>query len=402
MKNIFILLSLFIVNEQCLTASLNEFISLSRMVHRLEEYAPLKTATKWDNVGLLVEPSGNFLVKRILVTNDLTSPVLDEAIAKQVDMIISYHPPITKYPPYTDLKPVSRLTQDTWKQQSLIKCIENRIAVYSPHTTWDSIDGGINDWILSVFNTSRVTSIKNTYDEVTSTGFTKSIKLLTSTRYTGDLEDILLGKNTKIQFNSHDLKLIVIKPIESIDRVNTELEFLANDNGVLSLIDLIKKIYTKDLELAQSIIDTLRVYNLQKPLMKNVGLGRIGFLESNMKISEIIHRMKKLLKQETFRLALANGKTIDDKVGVLAVGAGGGFGLLNNTIGDFVISGELTHHEILHETHRGTSILLTDHSNTERGFIHVFKKQFLELLDKNNEKVDILISEADRDPIEYV
>lgn len=129
------------------------FLSLNRFVQRLEEYAPLKTATEWDNVGLLVEPSGNFLIKRILVTNDLTGPVLDEAILRKVDLIISYHPPIVKtQPPNERLHPITRLTQSNWREVALIKCIENRIAVYSPHTTWDSIDGGINDWILSVFS----------------------------------------------------------------------------------------------------------------------------------------------------------------------------------------------------------------------------------------------------------
>jgi putative NIF3 family GTP cyclohydrolase 1 type 2 len=129
-----------------------EFPTLTKLVLRLKEFAPLETATEWDNVGLLIEPSGPILVKKMLVTNDLTIPVLNEAIEKKVDLIVSYHPPITKSPPFTNLKPLIRLTHDTWKQTAVLKCIENRIAVYSPHTTWDSIDGGINDWILSVFS----------------------------------------------------------------------------------------------------------------------------------------------------------------------------------------------------------------------------------------------------------
>ena len=58
-------------------------------------------------------------------------------------MIISYHPPI--------FQAFKRLTQADWKHRFIIKCIENRIAVYSPHTSWDSIEGGINDWILDAF-----------------------------------------------------------------------------------------------------------------------------------------------------------------------------------------------------------------------------------------------------------
>ena len=101
---------------------------------------------------MLVEPSGELKVNKILLTNDLTEPVLDEAIKEHANMIITYHPAI--------FSPLKRLTQSEWKQRSIVKCIENRIAVYSPHTTWDAIEGGINDWILSAFGlTSLLYSI---------------------------------------------------------------------------------------------------------------------------------------------------------------------------------------------------------------------------------------------------
>jgi dinuclear metal center YbgI/SA1388 family protein len=118
-------------------------MDLKQVVKRLEEYAPLNIACDWDNVGLLVEPSGELRIERVLVTNDLTEPVLNEAIEKRIQMIISYHPFI--------FNPLKRLTQADWKQRLILRCIEKRIAVYSPHTTWDSIDGGINDWILKAF-----------------------------------------------------------------------------------------------------------------------------------------------------------------------------------------------------------------------------------------------------------
>ncbi len=46
--------------------------------------------------------------------------------------------------------------------------------------------------------------------------------------------------------------------------------------------------------------------------MKNVGLGRIGYLREPIAIKEIISIMKKLLNQNNFRLALANGKTLSN------------------------------------------------------------------------------------------
>jgi putative NIF3 family GTP cyclohydrolase 1 type 2 len=118
-------------------------MNLLTVVKRLEEYATKKLACDWDNVGLLVEPSKDMNIERILLTNDLTEPVLNEAIQKKVNMIISYHPPI--------FTPFKRLSQSDWKQRLIIKCIEQEIAVFSPHTSWDSIEGGINDYLLKPF-----------------------------------------------------------------------------------------------------------------------------------------------------------------------------------------------------------------------------------------------------------
>ena len=75
------------------------------------------------------------------MTNDLTEVVLKEAVDLQADMIISYHPPI-----FAGLK---RLTSNTWKERIIVKLLEEKIALYSPHTAWDSCPNGVNDWLAS-------------------------------------------------------------------------------------------------------------------------------------------------------------------------------------------------------------------------------------------------------------
>ena len=85
---------------------------------------------------------------------------------------------------------------------------------------------------------------------------------------------------------------------------------------------------------------------------------------------------------------------------IIAVGAGCCTDLLNNVNADFIITGEFLHHEILHETSRGVSLIVSDHSNTERGYLEFFKKKFDQIL--TNDKVELIISEADRDPLVYL
>ena len=119
-------------------------LELKTVIKKLNKLAPTTLASSWDNVGLLVEPSPPHDVSSMLLTNDLTEPVIKEAIEKKVDMILSYHPPI--------FRPFQRLTQKTWKERVIIKCIEHRIAVYSPHTSYDAVLGGVNDWLIKPFS----------------------------------------------------------------------------------------------------------------------------------------------------------------------------------------------------------------------------------------------------------
>lgn len=115
-------------------------MDLKTVLAVLEQLAPLSLAESWDNVGLLVEPGKRRLIKTILLTNDLTADVMDEAEATACDLIIAYHPPL--------FRPFKRLVQKDWKQQLAIRAIESGIAVFSPHTSWDSVNGGLNDWLI--------------------------------------------------------------------------------------------------------------------------------------------------------------------------------------------------------------------------------------------------------------
>ena len=92
----------------------------------------------------------------------------------------------------------------------------------------------------------------------------------------------------------------------------------------------------------------------------------------------------------------------DDYVSTIAVGAGCCSEILNNVKADMIITGEFSHHELLHENSRGVSVIVTDHSNTERGYIQVFRERFLNLLKKNDESVEMIVSKIDRDPLQYV
>ena len=132
-------------------------MELHAVVAALEAIAPTKAAESWDNVGLLLEPTHHkrpHIIKRVLITNDLTEPVLDEACEKfggRAGMIVSYHPPI--------FKPFKSLTQRNAKERIIVRALEEGVAVYSPHTALDNMEGGINDWLLAAVGEGEVVSL---------------------------------------------------------------------------------------------------------------------------------------------------------------------------------------------------------------------------------------------------
>ncbi len=101
----------------------------------LEELAPLEYAEDFDNVGLLV---GNYNsdVSGVLVTLDTLEETVDEAIAKNCNLIISFHPII-----FGGLK---KLNGNSYVERVVLKAIKNDIAIYATHTALDNSKNGVS------------------------------------------------------------------------------------------------------------------------------------------------------------------------------------------------------------------------------------------------------------------
>ena len=105
------------------------------IIQALEELAPTAYAEGFDNVGLLV---GNKQTKvtGVLVTLDTLETVVDEAIAHNCNMIVSFHPII--------FKGLKSLTGKNYVERTVLKAIKNDIAIFSIHTALDNSFKGVN------------------------------------------------------------------------------------------------------------------------------------------------------------------------------------------------------------------------------------------------------------------
>jgi dinuclear metal center YbgI/SA1388 family protein len=109
--------------------------AVSDVVEFLNEFAPPALAEPWDNVGLLVGRA-DASVSRVMTCLTVTPESAAEAIAERAELIVSHHPLL--------FRPINRLTSETTQGRLLLDLIGAKIAVYSPHTAFDSAAEGIN------------------------------------------------------------------------------------------------------------------------------------------------------------------------------------------------------------------------------------------------------------------
>lgn len=121
-------------------------MTVAQIAAGLEELAPLPFAEDFDNVGLLVgDPEME--VTGVLVTLDTLEAVLEEAVAKKCNLVVSFHPIL--------FKGLKRITGATYVERVVARAIGQRIAIYSMHTALDNVREGVNRKLCQVLGLER-------------------------------------------------------------------------------------------------------------------------------------------------------------------------------------------------------------------------------------------------------
>ena len=117
----------------------------------MQAFAPPQLAEGWDNTGLLVgreeDDAGS-----VLTCLSLTPDVAQEAVAEGVQLIITHHPVL--------FRPVQRIAGDTTEGAMLLDLIRAGVAVYSPHTSYDSAGEGINQQWAEAFGLASICPLR--------------------------------------------------------------------------------------------------------------------------------------------------------------------------------------------------------------------------------------------------
>lgn len=111
-------------------------MKIREIIGALEEFAPLALQDSYDNAGLQIGLAKDADATGALLCLDVTEEVVDEAVARGCNLIISHHPLL--------FRPLKSITDDDYVGRTVMSAVKHDVAIYSAHTNLDSASDGVN------------------------------------------------------------------------------------------------------------------------------------------------------------------------------------------------------------------------------------------------------------------
>lgn len=357
----------------------------------LERLAPAALAADWDNVGLLLgDPAAQ--VERLMACLTLTPEVVAEAVAEQVQLIVTHHPIL--------FRPVQRLTSATHDGQLLLPLLRAGIAVHSPHTAWDNAKGGINDLLASRLSLTEVKPLRPAGD------FRQSklvvfvpdadLERVADAMFTAGAGNIgeysqcsfrLTGTGTF--FGSAATNPTLGQKGRREQVAEYRLETICPDAAIDRVVAAMRAVHSYE----EPAFD---VYPL-RPAASGPGLGRVGRLAGSTSLAHLARVVRQALKADSIQMVGDGNRPVQTVA--LACGAAGDFlGDAAAAAADVFVTGEMRFHECLAAQRQKVALLLPGHYATERPGIELLA----DLLQKQWPDTAVWPSKRERDPLSCI
>ena len=354
----------------------------------LDNYAPLKYAEDFDNVGLL---TGDLKEKvtGILICLDSTKEVVQEAIDLDYNLVISFHPII-----FNGLK---KLDPGNYVNDSIILAIKNNISIFAIHTALDNSKVGVNMKLCEVLGISDCKILipkKNTIKKLTTYIPKENARSLKKILF--DVGAGSIGKYDNCSFSvdgtgsfkgnekSNPTVGQKLKYVEQ-DEVCINITYLSHfEERVLSSL---REVHPYE-EIAYEII-TLENIN------ENIGMGMFGVFKRSVSEKELFDLIKKKLGTKF----LKHSKLLNKPIKKIAVLGGSGSFAIHNAISkkvDAFLTADLKYHDYFKAENK---ILLVDigHYESEQ----YTKNILFDILRKKFPNFAIALANTNTNPVNY-
>jgi dinuclear metal center YbgI/SA1388 family protein len=363
-------------------------MTVNDLTQILEEFAPLTYAEDFDNVGLLIGETSTELTG-ILVTLDTLENVIDEAITKNCNLIVSFHPIL-----FSGLK---KITGKNYVERVVLKAIQNNIAIYAIHTALDNAPKGVNAKICEILglkNTKVLIPQKNTLKKLTTYVPLDGVERLKEALFEagageiGEYSNCSFSTDGKGTFKAND----DASPAKgSIGETHTEPEvMLSCVFGRENQQSIIKTLFSNHPyeEVAYEIItlDNANPY---------IGMGMIGELQNEVSETQFLNDLKQKMNAQVVRHSKLLGQPVK-KVAVLGGSGAFAIGSAKASGADIYITADVKYHQF-YEAESEMVIADIGHFETEQ-----FTKNLLvDYLTKKIPNFAIRLSESITNPINY-
>lgn len=363
-------------------------MKIKDITNYLESIAPLSYQESYDNSGLIVG-SPHEEVHKILISLDCTEEVVQEAIEKGCNLIVSHHPIV--------FKGLKRFNNANYVERTVIKAIQNNIALYAIHTNLDNVLGGVSSKIAEklVLVNQAILSPKS--------GLLKKLIVYVPRANVEEVRKALfeagagaIGDYDECSYNTAGYG--TFRPLEGAQPAIGNL-------GVQERVEETKIEVVFPAYLERNIIVAMLAvhpyeevaYNLVTldNTLKNVGSGVIGNLEQPMEAATFLAYLKDKLQLNVIRHTALSDKPIQR---VAVCGGAGGFLLkeAKRSGADIFITADYKYHEFFDAE---GNIVIADigHFESEQ----FTQELLLDIIKKKFANFAVLITETDTNPIKY-
>lgn len=363
------------------------------IIQLFEQFSPKGLAMEDDKIGLQIGRL-NKKIDKIMIALDVLEEVIDEAIERNVQLIIAHHPPI--------FRPLKNVLTDTVQGRMIEKLIKHDIAVYAAHTNLDVAKGGVNDLLAEALGLENPEVLVPTYE-------TKLKKLIVFTpishaevirKAIGDAGAGHIGNYSHCSFSAdgkgrflpgentnpyigHQGKL------ESVDEVR--IETIVPEKLLKRVVSAMIKAHPYE----EVAFDVYPVENRGEIL----GLGRIGTVKE-ITLGEYSAKVKEVLEVDKVRVVGDLLSTVK-KVAVLGGDGNKYFKHAKFKGADVYITGDIYYHTAHDAMMEGLNIIDPGH-NVEKIMKKGLTKTLKKMCKESGYEVEIFPSQVNTDPFQYL
>ncbi|MCL5030150.1 MAG: Nif3-like dinuclear metal center hexameric protein [Bacteroidetes bacterium] len=360
------------------------------IIKYFEEWAPKEIAWQKDNVGLQVG-SINQKLKNILLCLELTNRVIDDAIKKNCNLIISHHPLL--------FHPLKKIDLQKDKNSKLIeKLIKNDITLYSAHTNLDFTKDGVS------FELAKKLKLRKIDFLVHQNSNQFKLAVFVPMNYVDKVADAIF-KNGGGQIGEYSNCSFRTKGEGTFKGSRKTNPFLGTKGNVEKtdeiklevLVDAwkLKKILSAIIEVHPYEEVAYDIYPLENP-NTNFGAGAIGELDQSISQTQFLEYVSDHLKIKNFRYS--KGK---NKIKKVALCGGAGGEMLKDAIYygvDAFITADLKYHTF-HDADGEILLIDAGHYETEIHSLDEVKRKLNHFITEKNFDTKIFKYDGSTNPI---